>query len=277
MTPFLPDCSLSPSKWDFPNVCGWNMHFRRTRRFRGLPVCVKALRFSHPRRAFTIWGAPSSDSCRGSPHPAFPSSRPEVPSSAHTYGLSALRFHRPSLPPQQVLMLPAHCPFGTHASLLSAAKDNRTDLALSLTYKNPIPFGPWILCPLTAYQSSSFSAGCGIFRRPELRPRKQFLDFLLDYFADRCNILHSSDFIVHIHNRYKSGFSVIACSSSSRLMRPWLSTESLVTSNPISSRYAIGAATAGCSIWVVIRCFPLLMFAEQFRPAPSCWIQFLLR
>ncbi len=55
--------------------------------------------------------------------------------------------------------------------------------------------------------------------------------------------------------------SLTASLSCSREISPSESTSSQVTENPCSSRNRMGAATAGCSISVVIKCMPCLRFA----------------
>ena len=55
---------------------------------------------------------------------------------------------------------------------------------------------------------------------------------------------------------------VMASSSSCRSIMPSRLTPRRVTVNPISSRKLTGACTAGCSICVVMMCFPILCIAS---------------
>ena len=109
---------------------------------------------------------------------------------------------------RRVLPHPAHFPYRNACPSAGRRQDqNRADLRhRSRIYKNPTPFGPWILWPLT----ESRSMPC-FFGRISYFPYAWIAStwnnvgriFLLDTLADLLDRLHCSDLVVHIHHRHQ--------------------------------------------------------------------------
>ena len=137
-----------------------------------------------------------------------------------------------------------------------------------LTYRKPTPLGPPNLCPLALSMStpSSFTSS-GIWPKActaSVWNRIPLPSSIFPISAMGC-MEPISLFAVITETRTVSGR--MAFSSSSSFTIPSESTFTLVTSNPLFSRYFAVSRMAWCSIVVIMMCFPLfsLISAPEIR------------
>ena len=131
--------------------------------------------------------------------------------------------------------------------------------------RNPVPFGAWILCPLT--ESISIPSFFGKIRYFPYAWIASTCTNVFGFFSLITLIASSigstapiSLLTIIIETRIVSSHT--ASRSSSSEMIPSASTFRYVTRKPSSSKYPVTAETDACSIDVVIIWFPALLFAS---------------
>ena len=144
-------------------------------------------------------------------------------------------------------------------------KINGFTFAFFFKYINPVPFGPWILCPLTVNTSMLLFFGLiSIFPKAWIASTWYitFLFIVLMYLPiSSIGWMAPTSLFTYIMET-KIVSSVIASFSSSSWTTPSWSTGKYVTSYPSCSKCFIGLFTDACSTFVVMIFFPLLLLAS---------------